>query len=525
MTRPLRILLIDDNRSDRVLVIRELQRQFDQPDIRQINSPGDFNLALEADSFDVVITDFQLRWTTGLEILQIVKQRYPHCPVIMFTNTGTEEIAVEAMKLGLDDYIVKQPNRYIRVPSSVRLALERRETQRQAALLEIRLQGLLNQVKVGIFRSRSDGTLIETNRAFLELLGVTSLNQANQLNLLDTRDCYGQLANLPAPQQQEQEVQLQRSDGTRFWAMLTITLNTVEGVDVIDGLLEDITARKQAEASLQRLNAELEARVRERTAQLETANRELADLANKLTLTNQDLEDFAYSISHDLRTPLRTIQGFVQILLDNIDDALDSENLDYLQRIAANAQQLDTLITDLLTYSRLRQADLDLEPVNLTQAITEALTQLEPEIQQRQAQIQIEEPLPTVQANRLILIQVLTNLLSNAIKFVANSVQPQVRVWAEEVGEDREDREASSSERVRLWIEDNGIGIASDQQQQIFRPFTRLHSEEEYPGTGIGLAIVRKGIERMEGQVGVVSQPGQGSQFWIELPVQSGDPE
>jgi PAS domain S-box-containing protein len=489
MTQPLRILLIDDNRSDRALVLRELQREFDQLAVREITSSGEFNLAIAADNFDAVITDFQLRWATGLDILETVKQRYPNCPVVMFTNTGTEEIAVEAMKLGLDDYIIKEPNRYIRVPAAIRLALERHETQQRAALLEIRLQGLLNQLKVGIFRSSADGTLIETNPAFLGLLGVKSLAQANELNAIDTHECYTRLVNLPPPQRQEQEVQLQRRDGTQLWALLTTTLNTVEEITVVDGLLEDMTERKHAEMALQQLNATLEARVQERTAELQAAN--------------QDLEEFTYSISHDLRA----IQGFAQILLKDLDESLDSKYLKYLQRIVANVQQLDTLITDLLTYSRLRRARIDLEPLNLSSVLAQVLTQLDSEIHKQQARVQIEEPLPTVQANRLILIQVLTNLLFNAVKFVAEGVQPQVRVWAEE-------RET----QTRLWIEDNGIGIASEQQQQIFSPFTRLHTEKEYPGTGIGLAIVRKGIERMGGQVGVESQLGQGSRFWVALP-------
>ncbi|AFZ30619.1 multi-sensor signal transduction histidine kinase [Gloeocapsa sp. PCC 7428] len=500
MTQPLRILLIDDNRSDRALALRELQRDFNQLDVQEISSSGEFNRAIEAGAFDAVITDFQLRWTTGLDILETVRQRYPRCPVIMFTNTGTEEVAVEAMKLGLDDYILKEPNRYVRLPASLRVALERRETQQRAALLEIRLQGLLNQVNIGIFRFSSEGALIESNPAFLELLGVESLDQANEMNLIDICDCYVRLANLPPPQRQEQEVQLQRSDGTQFWALLTTTLNTVEGITVLDGLLDDITERKQAEVALQQLNATLEARVQERTAELAAAN--------------QDLEEFTYSISHDLRTPLRTIQGFAQVLLEDLGESLDASHLTFLQRIAANAQQLDTLITDLLTYSRLRQAEIDLEPVNLSLVLTDVLTQLEPEIQTRQAQLQIEEPLPLVQANRLILIQVLTNLLSNAVKFVADDVQPQVRVWAEE----RRSGGAGERSSVRLYVEDNGIGVAVDNQQQIFRPFIRLHGEEKYPGNGIGLAIVRKGIERMGGQVGVESQLGQGSRFWIELP-------
>ncbi|PSR17151.1 hybrid sensor histidine kinase/response regulator [filamentous cyanobacterium CCP3] len=498
MTPPLRMLLIDDNRSDRALVLRELQREFDLLEVKEITSSGELNRAIAAGSFDAVVTDFQLRWATGLDVLEMVKQRYPGCPVVMFTNTGTEEVAVEAMKLGLDDYILKEPNRYIRVPIAVRNALERRETQQRAALLEIRLQGLLNQVKIGIFRSNAEGALIEANRAFLELLGVQSLADADALNWFDLRDSYKQLMRLPPPQQQEQEVSLQKRNGNPFWALLTTTLNTVEEVSVVDGLLEDISDRKQAEVNLQQLNATLETRVQARTAELQAANR--------------DLEEFAYSISHDLGAPLRAIQGYAQILLEDLSETLDANSAATLQRIVANVQHLNALITDLLTYSRLKRTEIHLKPVDLSSVLADVVAQLGSDPQQQQAQVHVDEPLPTVRANRLMLTQVVLNLLVNAVKFVAEGVQPQVRVWAEErVG-------AEEGSTVRLYVEDNGIGIASDRQQQIFSPFTRLHGEAEYPGTGVGLAIVRKGVERMGGQVGVESQPGQGSRFWVELP-------
>ncbi len=319
MTQPLRILIIDDNRSDRALVIRELRREFSHLQVQEILDAKDFEQAIANDEFDSIVTDYQLGWSNGLEVLRTVKARYPRCPVVMFTNTGTEEIAVEALKSGLDDYVLKESNRYIRVPTAIRVALERLETQQRAALLEIRLQGLLNQVKVGIFRANADGTFIEVNPAFLELLRVDSLAQVNELNLLNIGDYYAQLISLPSPQREEQELQLQRRDGTQFWALLITTLNTVGDITVVDGLLEDITERKEAEVVLQQLNATLEARVQERTAQLET--------------TNQDLEAFTYSVSHDLRAPLRVIQGFAQILLDDIGDSLNPENLDFYSEL------------------------------------------------------------------------------------------------------------------------------------------------------------------------------------------------
>jgi signal transduction histidine kinase/DNA-binding response OmpR family regulator len=239
--------------------------------------------------------------------------------------------------------------------------------------------------------------------------------------------------------------------------------------------------------------ADLEQRVAERTAEL----REI----------NAELESFSYSVSHDLRTPLRSIQGFAQILLDDYGDRLDADGRQYTQRIVAAARRMDTLTEDILTYSRLSRAAMKLTPVSLEAVVEEVLTQLEAEIRGKEASVTVEKPLPRVMGHYATLVQVVANLLTNGIKFVLPSVRPHVRVWTEE-----------QDDRVCLRLRDNGIGIAPEYQERIFRVFERLHGPETYAGTGIGLAVVRKGIERLGGQVGVESAPGQGSTFWVELP-------
>jgi signal transduction histidine kinase len=193
------------------------------------------------------------------------------------------------------------------------------------------------------------------------------------------------------------------------------------------------------------------------------------------------------------------------LLLDPTESEADRQ--DYLQRILSSVRRATSLIQDLLAYARLSQVEIALQPISLSLLIPEILSQLELTLQQRQAEVQIEQPLADVMGNRFILMQVITNLLTNAIKFVAPNVRPQVRIWTE----------ARNSE-VRLWVGDNGIGIAPEFQQRIFNVFERLHTTEAYPGTGVGLAIVRRGVDRLGGKVGVESQPGQGSRFWIALP-------
>lgn len=243
--------------------------------------------------------------------------------------------------------------------------------------------------------------------------------------------------------------------------------------------------------SLQAYATELETRVAERTTKLEEIN--------------EELKTFSYSISHDLKAPLRAIQGFAIALQEDYQANLDQLGREYTQRLVTSAQQMDRLIGDLLSYSRLSRAELSLSQVELSSIVTQAIEQLEFQINQAQAQIIVNEPLQPMLGNGRVLLQIVSNLLSNAIKFVDPDQSPQIKIRTE-----------SRGDRVRLWIEDNGIGIDSAHQERIFRVFERLHGSEAYPGTGIGLALVKKGMERLGGQVGVESEIGGGSRFWIE---------
>ncbi len=286
-----------------------------------------------------------------------------------------------------------------------------------------------------------------------------------------------------------------RKDGRRLEVSVTISPIRDSSGRIIgsSAIARDISDRKRVEDEIHRLNEVLEQHVAERTAALEE--------------TVADLEAFTYSVSHDLRAPLRAMQGFTQALLEDYTTQLDPVGQDYAHRIGVAAARMETLIQDLLAYSRLSRAELPLRPVALAAVVAEVLAHLEVAIQTREARVTVEEPLPAVLGHHITLRQVVTNLLTNAVTFVAPGVPPRVRIWAEA-------REAW----VRLWLEDNGIGIAREHQDHIFRMFERLHGLDTYPGTGIGLAIVRKGMERMGGEVGVESAVGQGSRFWVELP-------
>jgi len=228
-------------------------------------------------------------------------------------------------------------------------------------------------------------------------------------------------------------------------------------------------------------------------------------LAEQLQRANRELEGFAYSVSHDLRAPLRTMTGFAHALVETQDEVLSEEAMDYARRIITSGKRAEELISDLLSYSRLSFEALELQPVNLQEVVDLVREQLAADIEARGAQVTVDGKLPTVLAVKTILTQVLSNLVSNAIKFVPEDRTPEVTLRLEE-----------REHRLRIWVEDNGIGIPEGQEERIFRVFERLTDEQSRPGTGIGLAIVRRGMERIGGSAGV--EPVEhGSRFWIEI--------
>lgn len=235
-------------------------------------------------------------------------------------------------------------------------------------------------------------------------------------------------------------------------------------------------------------------------------------LVEELQQANTELEAFAHSISHDLRAPLRTMQGFAHALLQDSGEHLDERARDYARRIIASGKDSEALIADLLEYSRLSFEELELRPLELDAVVEAALERVHGDLEASEAEVEVLGPLPPVLASRAILVQIVTNLLSNAVKFVPPGRTPRIVVAAD-----------VSETDVRLTVQDNGIGVPPDQAARIFRIFERLQRGER-PGTGIGLAIVHRGIQRIGGSCGVESLPGEGARFWIRIPRKRPEP-
>jgi len=260
----------------------------------------------------------------------------------------------------------------------------------------------------------------------------------------------------------------------------------------IVGIVHDVTKVRHAETQVRQLNASLERKVEERTARLSEALREL--------------ETFASSVAHDLRGPLRAMAQLSEILIEDYAPQLGEDGQDYARRIGQAANRMDLLTTDLLEYSRLTRADVTIGPIDADIVAREVISGLDSEIQQRGAKVERDLEGITVLGNRFLLGQALTNLIANALKFTRPGVPPNVRL-----------RATKERGRTRLWVEDNGIGIDPSHRPRLFKVFERLDPHGPYPGTGIGLAIARKAVERMNGTIDVESTLGRGSRFWVEL--------
>jgi light-regulated signal transduction histidine kinase (bacteriophytochrome) len=259
------------------------------------------------------------------------------------------------------------------------------------------------------------------------------------------------------------------------------------------GTNTDVETLKQTEEKVQRLNAELEDRVTERTAQLEAANKEL--------------EAFSYSVSHDLRAPLRGVDGYIRMLKEDCAGQLDAEGIRLLNVVSSEAKRMGHLIDDLLKFSRLGREQMESTPVDMTALARDAFESLTRAAPESAPRFELK-PLPLAQGDLGMLRQVFANLLGNAVKFTRNQPAPVIEVGG-----------SSAGGEMTYHVKDNGVGFDEKYGHKLFGVFQRLHSEEEFEGTGVGLALVQRVIHRHGGKIWAQGKPNQGAIFYFTLPI------
>ena len=522
-------ILIVDDRDDKLLALEVTLTPLGHHLVKAKSGKEALRLLLKHD-FAVILLDVSMPEMDGFETAALIRQRPSSetTPIIFVTSVSASlNEMYQGYSLGAVDYILTPivpdvlrakvsvlVDLFIKT-EQVRLQGERlrqmEEAQHRRALAEavdlLEAQTKRNRFftlaldMLGIADSK--GHLIQVNPTWEKVLGYSQqeLRSTSGADLVHPEERPALLQHIEDMRRTgtpaAMEARFRCNDGSYRWLGWTAAPFNAENLLYI--FARDITARKNAEHEIQRLNVELQHRV------------------NALIEVNRELESFNYSISHDLRAPLRSMQSFAQALLDDSASKLSEDGIDFLGRVLRSGKYMDTLLHDLLAYSRLARADFEVEPVDLDAALHEVLNQLHKDIKDKQAGIEVVSPLGKVIGYQPILQQILSNLIGNALKFVAPNIAPHLRISAQ-VGRSLP---AEPPGFIRITIEDNGIGIHPDHHKKIFGLFERLHPSHAYPGTGIGLALVRKGIERLGGELGIDSAPGHGSRFWFELPTAS----
>ncbi|MGE0683211.1 MAG: ATP-binding protein [Candidatus Binatia bacterium] len=542
MTTPLRVLYIDDSSFDRTLVRDALEKEYGNFSVIEAASRQEFETQLEHSGYDVILSDFNILGFEGLQVLDAVRARAPQLPVIIVTGTGSEEVAVEAMKRGADDYVIKTVKHIRRLPLTIHTILDKRRLQQERE----RAQEALRE------EATITAALARVGRELISLLGTPSILErlchlsaevlhcecSHTLLWRPQEKAYRLIANWGYSPEQQQAVttlEIPRRDTDE----VEMRLNAGEEAIVVQAV-DPVAARQEPSESEQKQQTQIQIALRRgketigrhacvylhstaitpRHLRIARGISQLASFAlanaylfEELQQANRLKADFLATMSHELRTPLNIIMGYSELLLDEMFGPLKDEQKGPLQRVDDSARNLLTLITDTLDISRLEtgQLPVDIQEVNLNSLFQELERELGgfPDRPKVQVSWTIAPDFPPFHTDPIKLKIIVKNLVSNGVKFTDNG---SVFVRAQAKGASAE-----------ISVADTGIGISEDILPVIFEPFRQGDSSitRRYGGVGLGLYIVRRLLDLLGGHISVESVAGQGSTFRVTLPLTS----
>lgn len=486
-----RLLLVDENSADRELARLVLVSHFGEIEIEAVGTAIEFSRALAAGRFGLLITEARFSWGDGLEQIKLVREVRPECPVILFTAGGGDELLSGALRLPVDGYLSKSSDGFVALPSAVRSVLFRSRRRALASSRDAPYRRLVERLPVGVFVATLEGEILEANSGFATILGLAEAEEVARSSFPGlfsqptAADAWrSRLAGSRAVD--NLEAQLRRADGAEVWVRISswIVEDAASGARHIQGVVEE-------------------------TEDFHRAQDELAKQSRALARSNNELEQFAYIVSHDMQQPLSLVSSYLEMLAEACAGQLEGEALSYLEKARAGAGRMQSMVDAVLGYARVESRGGNFKPVELEAVLREVENRLREEIAACEAEI-THDPLPSVVADEAHMEQLLQNLLANALKF-AGGKAPRVHLSAEE-----------GEEEWLISVRDEGIGLDPSAAERIFVMFQRLHTEEEYPGTGIGLAICKRIVEWHGGRIWVESQPQHGATFWFTIPKRSG---
>lgn len=505
-SKSVHILCMEDDAGVARLLAKRLEREGYTVDCAGNGEEGLAKYA--AHNYDVLLLDAHMPVMGGVEVLRVLAERGDKKPVIMVTGTGDETIAVDALKTGASDYLIKDVDgRYFDLLPSViqrvlvqrRLQIEKEQAIEALRESEERFRGIIESTH-DYYWALAISDPHDFSKAVVAHgshgLGVPLHEDMNQKAVDVVRPFHADWSwnNLEesclkvfSTGQVISDIQmaLVNAGGTEYLESEIFPLKKAGKIIGVQGLSADITSRKR----------------------LEAINRRNAD---ELKRSNRDLESFAFVASHDLQEPLRKIAAFGERVMNGYRDVLDDRGRDYLDRILSATRRMQALIHDLLQLSRVGAKAQPFESVDIGRLMTEVLSNLETYMAESGGQVIVERDLPTLEADANQMYQLFQNLIGNALKFRKKGVAPIVKMSAR--------KDPVSHGFWQILVEDNGIGFDEASLARIFNPFERLHSRSEYEGTGLGLAICHRIVTRHGGSITAKSQQDQGTAFIVTLP-------
>ncbi len=501
------VLVVEDNPDMRTFVAEALAARY------RVEVAFDGQDGLEkarALGPDLIICDVMMPRMSGEEMVAALRgdSAMDDVPIIMLTAKADDGLRVRLLRDAVQDYVHKPFSLEELLARAGRLIDERRRKLATLRESEVRFRSTFEQAAVGIAHLGPDGRFLRVNDRLCQILGFGRDEMLDHPlgDFILPEDWDTDAAQVRALIAAEiatytTEKRAVTKGGQVTWISLTMSsVRNARGIpDYFIAVVEDIRRRKEAEADVLHLNADLEQRVQDRTRELQAAN--------------EELESFSYAVSHDLRAPLRAMTGFSQALVEDYGDRLDGEAREYLDQIVRGGTHMGALIDGLLQLARSTRGELYRDRVDLSQmarGIRDELSRLTP---RRRVEWRIAGDL-TAQGDARMIDVILRNLLGNAWKYTTGKADPVISLYAEETGDG-----------PVYCVADNGAGFDPKHAEKLFKPFSRLHRQDEFPGIGIGLATVLRIVRRHGGTIQANASPGQGAVFRFTLPARAMEEE